>query len=127
MGTRSRFVRPSQERRGDTLESDSEMQSKNSTTQLELFNQSTLPETVTLHIDRPGFFSLLVRPVATTPRQSSYRVDLLPQASIQLKQKRRPLAEAVASGIRIPNNASFLARGSAPWRLIRRARHEKRA
>ena len=55
------------------------MQSKISTTQLELFNESALPEAVTLHADRPGFFSLLVKPVATTPRQTSYRVSLLPQ------------------------------------------------
>ena len=48
------------------------------------------------------------------------RVRFPPQASIQPKQERRPLAEAVASRIRIPNNASFLARRSAPWRLIRR-------
>ena len=50
-----------------------------SCTQLELFNRSSLPEAVTLHADRPGFFSLLVKPVATSPRQSSYRVGLLPQ------------------------------------------------
>ena len=55
------------------------MQSKISTTQLELFNESALPEAVTLHADRPGFFSLLVKPAASTPRQSSYRVDVLPQ------------------------------------------------
>ena len=55
------------------------MQSKISTAQLELFNESALPEAVTLHADRPGFFSLLVKPVASTPRQSSYRVDVLPQ------------------------------------------------
>ena len=55
------------------------MQSKRSTTQLELFNRSSLPEAVTLHADRHGFFSLLVKPVATALRQSSYRVDLLPQ------------------------------------------------
>ena len=55
------------------------MQSKISTTQLELFNRSSLPEAITLHADRPGFFSLLVKPAASTPRQSSYRVDLLPQ------------------------------------------------
>ena len=55
------------------------MQSKNSTVQLELFNESALPEAVTLHADRPGFFSLLVKPAASTPRQSSYRVDVLPQ------------------------------------------------
>ena len=55
------------------------MQSKISTTQLELFNESALPEAVTLHADRPGFFSLLVKPVGLTPRQTSYRVDVLPQ------------------------------------------------
>ena len=55
------------------------MQSKISTAQLELFNESALPEAVTLHADRPGFFSLLVKPAASTPRQSSYRVDVLPQ------------------------------------------------
>ena len=55
------------------------MQSKISTTQLELFNESALPEAVTLHADRPGFFSLLVKPSGLTPRQSSYRVDVLPQ------------------------------------------------
>ena len=55
------------------------MQSKISTTQLDLFNESALPEAVTLHADRPGFFSLLVKPAASTPRQSSYRVDVLPQ------------------------------------------------
>ena len=55
------------------------MQSKISTTQLELFNESALPEAVTLHADRPGFFSLLIKPSGLTPRQSSYRVDLLPQ------------------------------------------------
>ena len=55
------------------------MQTKISTPQLELFNRSSLPEAVTLHADRPGFFSLLVKPVATSPRQSSYRVGLLPQ------------------------------------------------
>ena len=43
-----------QERRGDTLEDRSKMQSKISTTQLELFNESALPEAVTLHADRPG-------------------------------------------------------------------------
>ena len=32
------------------------MQSKISTTQLDLFNESALPEAVTLHADRPGFF-----------------------------------------------------------------------
>ena len=26
------------------------------------------------------FFSLLVKPAASTPRQSSYRMDMLPQA-----------------------------------------------
>ena len=55
------------------------MQSKISTPQLELFNESALPEAVTLHAGRPGFFSLLVKPAASTPRQSSYRVDVLPQ------------------------------------------------
>ena len=55
------------------------MQSKISTTQLELFNESALPEAVTLHADRPGFFSLLIKPSGLTPRQTSYRVDLLPQ------------------------------------------------
>ena len=55
------------------------MQSKISTPQLELFNESALPEAVTLHADRPGFFSLLVKPSGLTPRQSSYRVDMLPQ------------------------------------------------
>ena len=50
------------------------MPPKNTTAQLELFNQSALPEAVTLHADRPGFFSLLVKPVATTPRQTSYRL-----------------------------------------------------
>ena len=76
----SRFVRSLPERRDDhTLEDRSKMQSKISTTQLELFNESSLPEAVTLHADRPGFFSLLVKPAASTPRQSSYRVDVLPQ------------------------------------------------
>ena len=46
---------------------------------LELFNQSSLPEAITLHADRPGFFSLLVKPAASTPRQSSYRAEVLPQ------------------------------------------------
>ena len=55
------------------------MQFKISTAQLELFNEGALPEAVTLHADRPGFFSLLVKPSGLTPRQSSYRVDLLPQ------------------------------------------------
>ena len=55
------------------------MQPKNSTAQLELFNESALPEAVTLHADRPGFFSLLVKPCGRDPRQSSYRVDVLPQ------------------------------------------------
>ena len=55
------------------------MQSKISTPQLELFNESALPEAVTLHADRPGFFSLLVKPCGRDPRQSSYRVDMLPQ------------------------------------------------
>ena len=55
------------------------LQTKISTAQLELFNESALPEAVTLHADRPGFFSLLVKPAASTPRQTSYRVDLLPQ------------------------------------------------
>ena len=55
------------------------MQSKISTTQLELFNESALPEAVTLHADRPGFFSLLIKPSGLTPRQTSYRVELLPQ------------------------------------------------
>ena len=55
------------------------MQSKISTTQLDLFNESALPEAVTLHADRPGFFSLLIKPSGLTPRQSSYRVDVLPQ------------------------------------------------
>ena len=40
------------------------MQPKNSTAQLELFNESALPEVVTLHADRPGFFSLLVKPIS---------------------------------------------------------------
>ena len=57
------------------------MQSKISTTQLELFNESALPEAVTLHADRPGFFSLLVKPAASDPRQSSDRVGMLPQAA----------------------------------------------
>ena len=61
------------------MEDRSKMQSKISTTQLELFNESALPEAVTLHADRPGFFSLLIKPSGLTPRQSSYRVDLLPQ------------------------------------------------
>ena len=55
------------------------MQAKISTPQLELFNESALPEAVTLHADRPGFFSLLIKPSGLTPRQSSYRVDVLPQ------------------------------------------------
>ena len=55
------------------------MQSNISTAQLELFNESALPEAVTLHADRPGFFSLLVKPSGLTPRQTSYRVDVLPQ------------------------------------------------
>ena len=75
-----------QERRGDTLEDRSKMQSKISTPQLELFNESALPEAVTLHADRPGFFSLLVKPAASTPRQSSYRVD------VPLRLARPPLA-----------------------------------
>ena len=61
------------------MEGGSKMQSKISTPQLELFNESALPEAVTLHAGRPGFFSLLVKPAASTPRQSSYRVDVLPQ------------------------------------------------
>ena len=61
------------------MENESKMQSKINTAQLELFNESALPEAVTLHADRPGFFSLLVKPAASTPRQSSYRVDVLPQ------------------------------------------------
>ena len=69
----------SRRERGDTLEDESKMQSKISTTQLDLFNESALPEAVTLHADRPGFFSLLVKPAASTPRQTSYRVDVLPQ------------------------------------------------
>ena len=44
------------------------MQSKISTAQLELFNESALPEAVTLHADRPGFFSLLIKPSGLTPR-----------------------------------------------------------
>ena len=77
----SRFVRSLPERRDDhTLEDRSKMQSKISTAQLELFNESALPEAVTLHADRPGFFSLLVKPSGLmTPRQTSYRVDVLPQ------------------------------------------------
>ena len=75
----SHFVRSLPERRGDTLEGKSKMQSKISTTQLELFNESALPEAVTLHADRPGFFSLLVKPCGRDPRQTSYRVDVLPQ------------------------------------------------
>ena len=55
------------------------MQSKISTAQLELFNESALPEAVTLHAARPGFFSLLIKPSGLTPRHSSYRVDVLPQ------------------------------------------------
>ena len=39
------------------------MQSKIRTTQLDLFNESALPEAVTLHAGRLGFFSLLVKPV----------------------------------------------------------------
>ena len=74
----SRFVRSSRSDGAATWEV-TKLQSKISTTQLELFNESALPEAVTLHADRPGFFSLLVKPVATTPRQTSYRVDLLPQ------------------------------------------------
>ena len=46
---------------------------------LELFNESSVPEAVTLHGNRPGFFSLLVKPAASKPKQSSYRVDVLPQ------------------------------------------------
>ena len=57
----------------------SKMQSKISTAQLELFNESALPEAVTLHAARPGFFSLLIKPSGLTPRHSSYRVDVLPQ------------------------------------------------
>ena len=72
-------LRPGRRERGDTLENESKMQSKISTAQLELFNESALPEAVTLHADRPGFFSLLVKPAASTPRQTSYRVDVLPQ------------------------------------------------
>ena len=41
------------------------LQTKISTAQLELFNESALPEAVTLHADRPGFFSLLVKPAAS--------------------------------------------------------------
>ena len=61
------------------MENESKMQSKINTAQLELFNESALPEAVTLHADRPGFFSLLIKPSGLTPRQSSYRVDVLPQ------------------------------------------------
>ena len=76
----SLFVSRRPRKRGDTLEGDSKMQPKNTTTELELLNDSVLPEAVTLHADRPGFFSLLLRPVATAPRQSSCPVGLLPQA-----------------------------------------------
>ena len=75
----SHFVLRGQRKRSDTLEGDSKMQQKNSTAQLELFNESALPEAVTLHADRPGFFSLLIKPSGLTPRQTSYRVDVLPQ------------------------------------------------
>ena len=74
----SRFVRSSRSDGAATWEV-TKLQTQISTAQLELFNESALPEAVTLHADRPGFFSLLVKPVATTPRQTSYRVDLLPQ------------------------------------------------
>ena len=47
--------------------------------QLDLFNSSSLPEAITLHANQPGFFSVLILPTASTPRQSSYRVDVLPQ------------------------------------------------
>ena len=46
---------------------------------LELFNESSLPEAITLHANQPGFFSVLVLRAASQPRQRSYRVDLLPQ------------------------------------------------
>ena len=46
---------------------------------LELFNESSLPEAITLHANQPGFFSVLVLRAASKPRQRSYRVDLLPQ------------------------------------------------
>ena len=46
---------------------------------LELFNESSLPEAITLHANQPGFFSLLVLRAASNPKQRSYRVDLLPQ------------------------------------------------
>ena len=56
------------------------MQSKISTTQLELFNDSPLDETSLFHDPgRPGFFSIFVRPAMADPRQRSYRLDLLPQ------------------------------------------------
>ena len=45
---------------------------------LELFNESSLPEAITLHANQPGFFSLLVLRAASNPKQRSYRVDLLP-------------------------------------------------
>ena len=46
---------------------------------LELFNESSLPEAITLHANQPGFFSVLVLRAASKPRQRSYQVDLLPQ------------------------------------------------
>ena len=45
------------------------MQSKISTTQLELFNDSPLDETSLFHDPgRPGFFSIFVRPAMADPR-----------------------------------------------------------
>ena len=61
------------------------MQSKISTTQLELFNDSPLDETSLFHDPgRPGFFSIFVRPAMADPRQRSYRLDLLPQVLASL-------------------------------------------
>ena len=49
--------------------------------QLALFNESSLPEAITLHADQPGFFSVLVKEAACSkPKpQRSYPVDRLPQ------------------------------------------------
>ena len=56
------------------------MRTKSSTRQLDdLFNASSLPEAITLHASRPGFFSVVVKRAASKARQSSYRVDVLPQ------------------------------------------------
>ena len=50
-----------------------------STQRLLAFNDSPLPEAAALHSNSPGFFTLLVKHEAPKPKQTPYRVDVLPQ------------------------------------------------